>query len=187
MSIILASQSPRRKELLSSVKLDFKVIVSDYDEIFKPNLNIEDNIVENAYGKAKTIFDKHQDDIVIGCDTMVVYNNHALGKPKNRDEAFTMLKMLSNQTHRVISGVAILSKQQEYKFYEETYVTFYPLSDELINTYLDTNEYVDKAGSYGIQGIGKILVKEIKGDYYNVVGLPISKIYHLLSEIKASV
>lgn len=183
MKLILASASPRRKELMQDMNFDFEVIVSKCEEVFREDIPFTQAIEEVAYQKAYDVWKDHQDDIVIGCDTMVVYKQHKLGKPKNRQEAKEMLEMLSGKTHEVVSGVCILSNKQKITFHEITKVNFYPLEDSLIEGYLDTKEFEDKAGSYGIQGIGKILVQGIEGDYFNVVGLPVAKLYRELQNV----
>ena len=183
MRLILASASPRRKELMQDMNYDFEIIVSNCEEVFPSDVPIQEAIEEVAYQKAYDVFKNHQDAIVIGCDTMVVYNQHKLGKPKDRQDAKRMLEMLSGKTHEVISGVCILTNDQCVKFHEITKVNFYSLDDKMIEAYLDTFEYADKAGSYGIQGYGKILVQGIEGDYFNVVGLPVAKLYRKLKEV----
>ena len=181
--LILASQSPRRKELMEDVGLVFECIPSNAEEIFPADQTIEDAIEDVAFQKANDIFLKHPDAIVIGCDTMVVDGNQKLGKPKSKEDAYHMLTSLSGKTHRVISGVAILSKDKKITFHDITYVTFYDIEDDLLETYLNSDEPYDKAGAYGIQGKGRLFVKEIKGDYFNVVGLPISRVYRALKEV----
>ena len=183
--LILASASPRRRELLQNLGYPFEIITADCNEIVDPTLSIADAIQQIAYQKAETVWMNNKDAIEIGADTMVCYDGKMLGKPKNRDDAKRMLGMLSGKTHTVISGVAILSQDKKETFYEETSVTFYPIEQKLLNKYLDSEEPYDKAGAYGIQGMGKLFVKEISGDYYNVVGLPIASVYrHLQAYIK---
>ena len=133
-----------------------------------------------ALQKASDIFTQHPGAVVIGCDTMVIWKEERLGKPKDQADALRMLKMLSNQTHEVITGVALLSKTHTILFHETTKVTFYDLEEELLTAYVASDEPYDKAGAYGIQGMGKLLVKSIEGDYFNVVGLPISRVYREL-------
>ena len=117
------------------------------------------------------------------CDTMVILDGEPLGKPKNREDASRMLKQLSGSTHRVISGVAILGKDVHIVFHDITEVTFYNIEEDDLQQYLDSDEPYDKAGAYGIQGKGKLFVKEIHGDYYNVMGLPIAKVYRELKKL----
>ena len=178
--LILASASPRRKELLKDIEIPFDVIPSCVDEILNENIKIEKAIEQLAYEKAYDVFRHHKDAVVLGCDTMVCVNGKALGKPSNLKEAKMMLQMLSGQTHQVMSGVAILSSKGCDVFHEITNVTFYDIEETELLRYLDSEEPYDKAGAYGIQGKGKLFVKEIQGDYFNVVGLPIARVYRML-------
>lgn len=173
--LILASGSPRRKELLQQVKLSFEVKVSNIEETFDPSLAPEEIATSLAIQKANDVVREQKDAIVIGADTIVVYDGHVLGKPKNEEEAKYMLRLLSGNTHYVISGVAIVSEERQVSFYEKTAVTFWDLTDEEINYYIQSGEPMDKAGSYGIQEVGALFVKEIQGDYFSVVGLPLSR------------
>lgn len=174
-NLILASSSPRRKELLENLQIPFTTVSSDVDENFDPELKPEEVVMELSLRKANFIARQYPSSFVIGSDTVVVHNNSILGKPRNRDEAFLMLKKLSGVTHSVYTGVAIVAPSVERKFYEKTDVLFWELSDEEINAYLDTGEPFDKAGAYGIQGFGSLLVKKIEGDYFSVVGLPVAR------------
>lgn len=180
MNIILASNSPRRKELLTRERVEFKVIPSNYNEIENFGLTPEKYVEFLAFNKAKSVFDLHG-GIVIGADTVVVLNGKILGKPKNKKDAVLMLKELSNSTHEVITGYSIISREKTIKGYEITKVTFKHLSDKQIIDYVNTGSPLDKAGAYGIQD-GDFLVKDIAGDYDNVVGLPVLKIKKLLAE-----
>ena len=174
--LILASQSPRRKEILESRlgKDSFLIIPADINE----DIDIpKDRLpMELSYLKAKAIFDEHKDATVLGSDTIVAIDNKILGKPKDEEDAFKMLKELSGRSHEVISGFTILSKDRCIKGTVTTLVHFNELSDELIREYIKTGSPMDKAGSYGIQDTKFNLVKCIEGDYDNVVGLPISTI-----------
>ncbi|WP_075982453.1 Maf family protein [Bacillus massilinigeriensis] len=174
-TLILASASPRRKELLENLHIPFQVSSSDVDESYDPQLSPQEVVMELASRKAKSVAEKNQEAYIIGSDTVVVIDEEILGKPKDKDEAFTMLKRLSGNTHSVYTGVAIASSKKVIQFYEKTDVVFWELTDDEINTYIDTNEPFDKAGAYGIQGFGSLLVKGIVGDYFTVVGLPISR------------
>lgn len=178
--LILASASPRRKELMEDMNLQFDIVVSHCEEIFREDIPFGDAIEEVAFQKANDVFQHYPDAVVIGCDTMVVYGNAKLGKPKDQEDARTMLHLLSGKTHEVISGVCILSKDMKKTFHEVTEVTFHDIEEDLLEYYLNTLEPYDKAGSYGIQGIGKLLVEGIHGDYFNVVGLPVSRLYREL-------
>lgn len=190
MKYILASASPRRKELLERTGIDFEIIPSHKEEKIEGNDPSE--IVKNlALMKAQDIFDQHEEDslTVIGSDTIVVYRDEILGKPSDEDEAADMLSMLSDRTHQVYTGVAILTREKGIEnknvFFESTDVTFYPISKEDIESYIATGDPLDKAGSYGIQGDFCIHVKCIKGDYNNVVGLPVSRVYQELKKTLA--
>jgi septum formation protein len=173
--LILASGSPRRKELLENVHVPFKVVISDVEEVVDPKLMPSDIVMSLAEQKAAAVAERFKESFVLGADTVVVYNDEILGKPANKEEAKQMLAKLSGNTHQVLTGVAILFQEEKIVFYEQTDVTFWPISDEEIEDYIDTEEPMDKAGSYGIQGLGSIFVKEIKGDYFSVVGLPVAR------------
>lgn len=184
--IILASKSSRRKQLLSRILDDFKIINSNLDE---SKIKIDDpaKYCRNlSYLKAKTVSKNFKNDIIIGADTIVFLNNTILGKPKDYNEAFNMLKRLSGQTHTVFTGVTILSinNKVNINFSEKTNVTFYDISDNQIDWYIKNNNPYDKAGSYGIQDGSQLFVKTINGNYENVIGLPISKIYRYFIELK---
>lgn len=182
MKIVLASNSPRRRELLSKIGLDFEVIPSNMEEDTKEE-RPENIVMDLSKKKAICVADKlNEDSIVIGADTVVVVDDEILGKPKNRDDAFTMLKKLSGRWHRVYTGISVVSTKN-YKVisdYESTDVFIKNLSDDMILSYIGKGECYDKAGSYAIQGYGSIIVEKINGDYFNVVGLPISKLYDVL-------
>ena len=182
-SIILASNSPRRKELMEDCGLPFVTENADIQEILDIALPIEEAIEQIALQKAEAVYCKHPEKLVLGCDTMVIYQGLPLGKPKNKDDARNMLTLLSGHTHKVISGVAILGKGISVLFHETTEVTFYELDEDFLCSYLDSEEPYDKAGAYGIQGKGKLLVEKIDGDYYNVMGLPIAKVYRELKKL----
>lgn len=186
MKFILASASDRRKELLSRIISDFEVKISDFDEgTVEVSKDIEKYVKTLAEGKAKSVaLNCTNDSIIIGADTIVVIDDNILGKPKDKDDAFRMLKLLSNNVHRVYSGVTVINNEKQVMKSECLYteVYFSELSDEEIWRYIDTGECLDKAGAYGIQGYGGLLVKSISGDYFNIVGLPISKISDLLKE-----
>ena len=183
-SIILASQSPRRRELLSVITDDFTVIPSNVEEVVPDEINPHDSPEYLAKIKAQDIAREYPDDIVIGADTTVFLDEVALGKPKDRKHAYGMLKMLSGNTHLVITGCAIVKGDKCVSFSVRSEVEFYALSDDEINTYLDSDEPYDKAGSYGIQAKGALLVKEIRGDYFNIVGLPIGELNRRLKEFE---
>ncbi len=180
--VILASASPRRKELLSKIISDFKVIPSNIDEesIINDRIPAKDIPEFLSTKKALDIHSKYPDDTIIAADTAIIFDNKIYGKPKNEDDAKSMLKTFSNNTHYVITGVCIICDNKTISFSSINEVEFYDLSDKEINQYLETDEYKDKAGSYAIQGQGAMLVSSIKGDYYSIVGLPVSQINRIL-------
>lgn len=180
--LILASASPRRKELLSIAGFEFEVITADIDEVFDPTLAPYELVMSLASQKAGAVAAQYPDETVIGSDTVVVLDGKVLGKPHSEEEAVQMLKDLSGNTHEVFTGVCLRKGDKTHCFYERTAVNFYPLEDELIASYVASGEPMDKAGSYGIQGKGCVLVKGIDGDYFNVVGFPVAR---FCREIKA--
>ncbi len=182
MKYILASASPRRKELLTLGGVDYEVIVSQCEEILPENITPADAVMSLATQKADDVFKRNHERIIIAADTVVALDGKILGKPKDKEDAFKMLSSLSGNTHTVYTGVCIKSKDKTDTFFTATDVEFYALTADEINTYIATNEPMDKAGAYGIQGKGFILVKKIDGDYYNVVGLPLAEtVRHLNS------
>lgn len=182
MNIILASGSPRRKEILENTNLKFSVITSDIDERIFENEEPIQLVLRLAFEKCMSVAQNNPSDLVIGADTIVVLDNEILGKPKNEEEAFNTLSKLSNREHQVITGMSIVNLENEKKIvdYAISNVKFKKLTDQDIKDYINTKECLDKAGSYGIQGYGALLVEEIKGDYFNIVGLPISKLSDIL-------
>ncbi|MFN2745059.1 Maf family protein [Bacillus sp. z60-18] len=178
--LILASQSPRRKELLDLLQIPYDIVVSNAEEKLSRNFSPAENVKWLAEQKVRTVSEQHPDAVVLGADTIVCFDGVCLGKPKDSDDAERMLNMLSGQTHSVLTGVCIKSNSRCETFFEETEVVFWPLEEKEISAYIATREPFDKAGSYGIQGKGALFVKEIKGDYYSVVGLPISKTMRML-------
>ncbi len=182
MAIILASASPRRRELLKFITEDFTVKVSDAEEVTDPALSAEETVKSLAEIKGEAVAEGYPDDTVISADTIVVLDGKILGKPKNEADAFSMLSSLSGRTHEVFTGVCIIHGGEKKVFAERTEVSFYSLSDEEIRAYIATDEPADKAGAYGIQGKGCTLVKAINGDYNNVVGLPVAKLNRILKE-----
>ncbi|WP_273324843.1 Maf family protein [Vallitalea guaymasensis] len=185
-NIILASKSPRRKELLERLNLDFDIKVSQVDEdSFEQDIPWK--FVEKlAYEKANSVSKlADNDSLVIGCDTVVVYEDKILGKPRDTGQAREYLEKLSGKKHLVYSGIAILDKNSDenYISHEVTEVYMKELNEEEITCYISTGEPLDKAGAYGIQGVGSILIEKINGDYYNVMGLPLNKLYKGLSKL----
>ena len=179
---ILASASPRRKEILENAGFDFEIIVSDVDENITEDLSPSETVEELAKRKALAVWEENKDAVVFGCDTVVAVDGQILGKPRDDDEAFAMIKMLSGKAHTVSTGVCICTEDKISVFSNTTNVEFYTLSDETIRSYVATGESRDKAGAYGIQGYGSVLIKEIKGDYFSVMGLPVSESSRVLAD-----
>ncbi|MBR2454417.1 MAG: septum formation inhibitor Maf [Clostridia bacterium] len=176
MKLVLASKSPRRSEILKNAGFEFIIRTADADETIADGTNPEDAVVMLAARKAMAV-ERNEDEVVLGADTIVVLDDKILGKPKDREDAFNMLRSLSGRVHSVFTGVCAISDKGSMTFAEETKVEFYPLTDEEINTYIDSNDCYDKAGAYGIQGLASKFIRGINGDYFNVVGLPISSVY----------
>lgn len=184
--IILASASPRRKELLAQAGFSFEVMVSQAEEIItktEPGAIVEELSQVKARAVARQI---QEEALIIGADTLVALDGEVLGKPKDEKEAEEMLFRLQDHTHQVYTGVTLIwkngEKDREESFHVCTQVVFYPMSRQEIRDYIQTGEPMDKAGAYGIQGRAGVFVKEIQGDYNNVVGLPISRLYQQLKE-----
>lgn len=184
MRIILASASPRRKELIRLITDDVICIPADVDETLPDGIDVSEAAEFLACRKALLVASKHKDDIVLGCDTVVIIDNQILGKPKDKADAKRMLTMLSGNTHEVITGCCIAFAGKTFSFSCSSLVSFWPIDENTIDEYIQSGEPMDKAGAYGIQGKGSLLVKEIKGDYFNIVGLPVSLINRHLSLIK---
>lgn len=182
MKFILASQSPRRKELLSRVVSDFDVRVSHVEEVVPAGLQPQEVVMHLAKIKAEAVAQElrleqpAQRFAVIGADTVVALDHQIMGKPKDRTDCVRMLSALSGREHAVYTGVAVVVDGRTESFYERTAVRFLPLSDEEINWYASLDEPYDKAGAYGIQGYGSLLVEGICGDYFNVMGLPVASL-----------
>ena len=187
MKIILASKSPRRRELMNLGRFEYEILISDEEEKIDEMLTIEEQSKKLALDKAKIIFDNTQGDrAIIGADTIVVNNNEIYGKPKDRQDAVRMLRGLQGKSHKVYTSIAVwIEKNGEYKEYNElheTKITVKPMSDYEISRYItDTNPY-DKAGAYAIQGEFALFIEKIEGSYTNVVGLPIERVYEILKE-----
>lgn len=193
MRYILASASPRRKELLKKTGISFEIIPSSIEERITKTIP-SDIVMELAEQKARAVYESltpsgagDKDLTVIGADTIVVYRGEILGKPADKSEAYDMLSMLSDRTHQVYTGVSLIVRKQGKvdvrTFYEKTDVTFYPVHKDDLRSYVESGDSLDKAGAYGIQGDFAIHVKEIKGDYNNVVGLPIGRLYQELCPV----
>lgn len=186
MKLILASASPRRKELLGKIGLKFEIIPAKGEEVVTKKLPWE-VVEELSFQKAKEIADMQTEEcIVIGSDTIVAKEEKIMGKPKDEADAYEMLSEIAGNVHQVYTGVTLIRTGKEPKvitFAEKTDVHLYPMSDEEIYAYIATKDSMDKAGAYGIQGDFAIHVKGIEGDYYNVVGLPIGKVYQELKQL----
>jgi len=187
LQIILASGSPRRRELLHQLGLDFVVIPSQYDEHSHPPLPPAPLAEHLALSKAREVAARYPDALVIGADTIVVLDGEVLGKPRDREEAVAMLRRLSGREHEVITGVAVLQGDRRRVEHEVTKVRFRPLDEGQIRRYVATGEPMDKAGAYGIQGRAAAMIESICGDYFNVVGLPLSRIAQMLSHFGVEV
>ena len=182
-SIILASNSPRRKQLLKEIVSDFEVQVKEVEEIAPQHLKRAEIAVYLSQLKSGA-FDQLADaEILITADTIVCLHDEVLNKPKDKEEAIRMLTKLSDATHTVYTGVTLRSTEKTVSFYDATEVTFYPISLEEINYYLDTCKPYDKAGSYGIQEwLGYVKIKKMNGEFYNVMGLPVHRLYQELTK-----
>ncbi len=180
--IILASQSPRRKQLLEWAEVDFDVIVSDTDESFPPGLSFSEAAIYIARNKALAVLAQVTNDIpVLAADTIVVCDETIFGKPKSREEAIEFLSKLSGNIHEVITGVVILKAAKEIAFADTTRVSFHALTQDQIVFYVDKYKPYDKAGAYAIQEwIGVVGIESIRGDFYNVMGLPVSRVVKAL-------
>ena len=183
MSIILASNSPRRRELLAQIGIrDFQILSPDVDEAVEPGLSPARMVEALSLRKARAAAGRAgAEDLILAADTVVALDGRVLGKPQDQGEAFAMLSALSGREHRVYTGVTVLGGGQAAPEPEETAVAFRALSPEEIRDYIATGEPMDKAGAYGIQGVGALLVQGIRGDYCNVVGLPLFRLGRMLS------
>ena len=189
MNIILASQSPRRRELLERITKDFEIIVSNADETLEVGMDVEEQVENLAYKKAKTVFDKTQSNrIVIGADTIVAKDGIIFGKPDSKETAIEMIKELTSgdRIHEVITGLTILiekdGKIEEHKTHEKTYVHLYDMTDKEIEDWIDLGKAMDKAGAYAIQGISSAFIESINGSYSSVIGLDVNLLTKVLME-----
>ena len=182
MEVILASQSPRRKELMGLFHIPFTVRVSDADETMDPKLSPEEAVAVVSRRKAEAV-PRGEEDVVIAADTIVVLENEILGKPKDAADASRMLHLLSGRDHQVMTGMTVLRGKKCAVCTEITDIHFRSLSDREIEAYIRTGEPMDKAGSYGIQGGAALFAERLAGDYYNVMGLPVCRLGQLLREI----
>ena len=182
MHLILASQSPRRRELLGLFRRPFTVQVADIDETMDNTLPPYDEVARVSRAKAEAIA-REKDDIVVAADTIVVCAGQTLGKPRTEAEAAEMLRLLSGRDHQVMTGMTVLRGDRTVTCTEVTDIHFRELSDKEIESYIATGEPMDKAGSYGIQGGAALFAERMVGDYYNVMGLPVCRLYQILAEI----
>ena len=184
MNIILASSSPRRKEILQNANIKFEVKTSDIDETVLDGEMPISLVLRLALEKGMEISNNHPQELIISADTIVVCDNQILGKPLDENDAIKMLTKLSARTHQVITGISLIHLATNKKIidYVVSDVKFKQLSQQDIIDYVNTKESLDKAGAYGIQGYGAMLVEKIDGDYFNIVGLPISKLSDLLKK-----
>ena len=184
--IFLASQSPRRRELLTGMGVEFEVMKTDVEETYDPSWSPEKIVMHLSKLKLSPIVMSQYDPktIFITCDTIVVVNGQIIGKPQDKADAVRMLNMLSGNTHTVYSGLTVATPEKTLTDYRATEVVFETLSDEMIQYYIDTYKPFDKAGSYGVQEwIGRVGIREVKGSFYNVMGLPTRLLWQLLEEI----
>lgn len=181
--LILASQSPRRRELLEKCGIPFICEPADIDEAIDDSRDLSEEIKRLSLAKAAVILKKHPDAVVVGSDTIVAVDGKVLGKPKDRTEAADMLKMLSGNTHQVITGLCVISSTRQFQDVSISHVTFAPLSEEEIDTYVSSGECDDKAGAYAIQGGAGKFITNIDGDYYAIMGLPLNSVYEELKNI----
>ncbi len=181
--IILASQSPRRKQLLTEIGLEFEIHPSAFEEKNMDDLP-EELVIHNAIGKAQDVARHYRNALVIGVDTLVAFQENVISKPKDKEDAKRILRLLSNTTHRVVSGVCVMDSdtKKTISAIEITYVTMDRLDEADIEAYVNSQEGADKAAGYAIQGVGALFVKKIEGDYFNVVGLPLFRLKMILKE-----
>ena len=185
MKIVLASQSPRRQELIKLITNKVRVQVADIDETMDATKPVYDEVARVSLKKALAI--GATEEVVVAADTVVVCDGRVLGKPKDEEDAFRMLSMLSGRTHQVMTGLSVVKKEKQLSVTEVTDVTFRKLTDEEIWAYIKTKDPMDKAGSYGIQSGAALFVQGICGDYFNVVGLPVCRLGQLLRELEEKV
>jgi len=182
--IILASQSPRRKQLLEWAEIPFEIISKETDEYFPPGLSPDEVAIYIARNKALAVQHERKDELILAADTLVVLGDHIIGKPVHREEAVSILLALSGEKHKVVTGVVIRKGEKEISFADSTEVEFYKLSVAEIEFYVDKYKPYDKAGAYAIQEwIGVIGIKSVHGDFYNVMGLPVSRVVRALKEL----
>ena len=182
MQLILASQSPRRKELLGLFHIPFIIRVADIDETMDPAKAPYDEVARVSLLKAKAV-EAEPEDVVVAADTIVVCDGKTLGKPHSPEEAVQMLSLLSGRDHQVMTGITVLRADRYQSITEVTDIHFRPLSQKEIARYVASGEPMDKAGAYGIQGGAALFAEKMVGDYYNVMGLPVCRLWQLLSQL----
>lgn len=188
MEIILASKSPRRRELLKKIGItDFKVFPAKDEDSPCCGLSPSETVKQIASGKASQVSERHPDSLVIAADTLVYLDGEPLGKPEDEDDAIRMLRRLSGRTHDVYTGICLKLGEKMLCGAELTRVTFRKLTDDEIAAYVATGEPMDKAGAYGVQGRGAVLTERIDGDFFNVMGLPLCRLYKMLREFELTV
>ncbi len=181
--LILASSSPRRKDFITKLGLNFQIVKPDADETVLVGESASDYVKRMAIEKANIVAALHSNDIVLAADTIVVCDNRILGKPVNREDAKNILRLLSGRTHEVMTAVCIIKGDEEIEIFEVTKVTFAPLTEELIDTYVASGECDDKSGAYAVQGIGAMLIQKVEGSVSSVVGLPICQVRCALEKL----
>jgi septum formation protein len=184
--IILASSSPQRKDLLNQLGVTFEIIPSNFDEDSVKKIAPKEYVKKLARCKAEFVASTQKEGVIIGVDTVITLNNEIIGKPKDEEDATRTLRKLSGKTHNVVSGICVINKYLNKTVTSAvvTKVKFRKLNDKLIKEYIKSKEPLNKAGSYGIQGKGAILIEEINGDYYNIVGLPLTTLAKILESMK---
>lgn len=187
MDIVLGSASPRRQELLRQVGVTFRVIPSGVDEVVSTPMEPGELVRHLALSKAVDVASREPESLVLGADTIVVVDGDVLGKPRDRAEAIVMLQRLSGRSHQVMTGVALVGGGRQLVGHEVTTVQFIPLTLAQMERYADSGEPMDKAGGYGIQGRASAMIHSIEGDYFNVVGLPLCRTVHMLSQFGVEV
>ena len=181
--LILASSSPRRKDFITKLGLNFQIVKPDADETVLVGESASDYVKRMANEKANIVAALHSNDIVLAADTIVVCDNRILGKPVNSEDAKNILRLLSGRTHEVMTAVCIIKGDEEIEIFEVTKVTFAPLTEELIDTYVASGECDDKSGAYAVQGIGAMLIQKVEGSVSSVVGLPICQVRCALEKL----
>lgn len=189
MRIILASSSPRRKELMNMLNIPYEVISYDHDEVLNKEKSVYEQCMDISYQKGKIVFDSFLEDvIVISSDTIVVYNGEIYGKPMDREDAYRMISNIQGNDHEVVSALTVFcrknGKDTIHETYEKTTVTVDKMTDDEINSWIDTGKAFGKAGAYAIQEDFGKYIKKIDGDFYTIVGLPLNKLYNILKELE---